>query len=244
MFPDKNQVGTWKFDAGKLRHVLIQLSPLQSPDETRHILQGVYFTAKKTSLTLVATNGRALSLVTIDNEGPEATAILPADFVRQAIKALDDETSMTLSLAENSVKLAGENFALTSKLIEGNYPSYKQIIPTEFKGFVMLPREEFLSVVNRVSAVGLDQNKERWINIVGTKNNLDLSASNAENAGHESLGVKLDVPFNARLNRVFIDAVLRNLAEDEVRLEYEDDLRPFVFKAGNVTSVVMGARVK
>ena len=106
-------------------------------------------------MSLVATDGRRLALVEQDLEfpkGSEVEAIL-ADQGSSGIvqRILRDEEPLTISFAENQVSFDLGNTFLYSKLIEGNYPNYKQVVPAEAKDRIVLEREIFLNAVRRVA---------------------------------------------------------------------------------------------
>ena len=239
LFPEGDNDLKWEFNPAELRNVFIQLSPSQSTDPARYILNGILMRSVGKLLKWVATDGRVLSVMETENPGSEANVIIPSEFVRLTVKMLDDETIVTLVVSPSSIKLIGGSSTLASKLLEGVYPGYEPAIPTSHTGSVSLNREEFLDCLNRRAAVGADHNKETTVNLIGTRNNLELIVhADTPLESRESMGAKIKTPFEVRLNARFIDSALRNLLHDEVRLEYADTGRAIVFRAANFMSVV------
>jgi DNA polymerase III subunit beta len=119
---------------------------------------------------------------------------------------------------------------LVSKLIEGNYPNYRQVIPGEAKERVALERELFLTAVHRVSLLASE--KSNSVKLVFSKNNIEIVANTPDvGEAHESLPVSykgrdLSIAFNPE----FLMAPLRNLSNDEVFLDLIDEMSPGVIK--------------
>jgi DNA polymerase III beta subunit len=108
-----------------------------STDETRYVLNGVLFSFKENKLTLVATDGRRLAMVDIELEFPrshEADIIVPTKAVTELQRLLTDDGDVKISVGTGQIAFDLNNTLLVSKLIEGNYPNYKQVIPSEAKG--------------------------------------------------------------------------------------------------------------
>jgi len=153
-FPKGDGAKTFKISQGVFRDMLKRTAYAISTDESRYVLNGVLLSFKENKLSLVATDGRRLALVEQDLEfpkGSEVEAILPTKAVQELSRILRDEEPLTISFAENQVSFDLGNTFLYSKLIEGNYPNYKQVVPAEAKDRIVLERETFLNAVRRVA---------------------------------------------------------------------------------------------
>src|SRR5947209_2201845 len=164
-----------------LRDGLRKTSYAISTDETRYVLNGVLFSFKDNKLTLVATDGRRLAMVDIELEFPrshEADIIVPTKAVTELHRLLTDDGEVKVSVGSGQIAFDLNNTLLVSKLIEGNYPNYKQVIPGEAKERVTLERETFLNCLRRVSLLASDKSNSIKLNF--TKNNIDISANTPE----------------------------------------------------------------
>ncbi|MBA3963673.1 MAG: DNA polymerase III subunit beta [Chthoniobacterales bacterium] len=230
-----------KFDDSKvvtirqkdLRDGLKKTSYAISTDETRYVLNGVLFSFKDNKLTLVATDGRRLAMLDIDLEFPrshEADIIVPTKAVAELQRLLTDEGEVRVSLTSGQIAFDLNNTLLVSKLIEGNYPNYKQVIPAEMKERVTLERETFLNSLKRVSLLASDKSNSIKLNFA--KNNIDITANTPEvGEAKESLPVAYKGrEFSIAFNPEFLMAPLRNLGEDEVFLDLIDEMSPGVLK--------------
>jgi DNA polymerase-3 subunit beta len=204
-----------------------------STDETRYVLNGILFSFKDNKLTLVATDGRRLALVDIELEFPrshEVDIIVPTKAVTELSRLLAEDGDVKLSVGENQVTFEAVGTLLASKLIEGNYPNYRQVIPGEMRERVKLEREVFLQSVHRVSL--LSSEKSNSVKLVFSKNNIEIVANTPDvGEAKESLpaqykGKELSIAFNPE----FLMAPLRSLTEEEVFLDLIDEMSPGVIK--------------
>jgi len=204
-----------------------------STDETRYVLNGVLFSFKENKLTLVATDGRRLAMLDIELEFPrshEAEIIVPTKAVTELQRLLKDDGEVKISVGSGQIAFDLNNTLLVSKLIEGNYPNYKQVIPSEAKERVTLERETFLNSLWRVSLLASDKSNSIKLNF--SKNNIEITANTPEvGEARESLPVAYKGrDFSIAFNPEFLMAPLRNLTEDEVFFDLIDEMSPGVLK--------------
>jgi DNA polymerase III subunit beta len=231
----------------ELKEGLKRTSYAISTDETRYVLNGILFSFKDNKLTLVATDGRRLALVDLEVEFPksqEADIIVPTKAVQELQRLVRDDGQVKLSVGENQIAFELNDTLLVSKLIEGNYPNYRQVIPSEAKERVTLERETFLNAVRRVSLLASE--KSNSVKLIFTKSNIDIVANTPDvGEAKESLpvmykGQDLSIAFNPE----FLMAPLRNLGNDEVYLDLIDGMSPGVIKiAGPFLYVLMPMRL-
>jgi len=204
-----------------------------STDETRYVLNGILFSFKENKLTMVATDGRRLALVDIEVEfarSQEADLIVPSKCVTELARLVRQDGDLKMSVGENQVAFEVGGTLLVSKLIEGNYPNYRQVIPGEAKERITLERELFLQAVHRVALLASE--KSNSVKLVFTKGNLEIAANTPDvGEARESVAVAykgrdLSIAFNPD----FLMAPLRALPEDEVYLDLIDEMSPGVIK--------------
>src|ERR1700674_4919312 len=243
-----------KFDSAKevtirqkdLRDGLKKTSYAISTDETRYVLNGVLFSFKENKLTLVATDGRRLALVDLELEFPrsqELDIIVPTKAVAELQRLVREEGEVKLSIGENQIAFELNRTLLVSKLIEGNYPNYRQVIPGEAKERITLEREIFLTAVRRVSLLASE--KSNSVKLIFSKSNIDIVATTPDvGEAKESLAVMYKGrEFSIAFNPEFLMAPLRNLTEEEIYLDLIDEMSPGVIKiAGSFLCVLMPMR--
>ncbi len=216
-----------------MRDGLKKTSYAISTDETRYVLNGILCSFKDNKITIVATDGRRLALVDIELEFPrsqEVDIIIPTKAVTELQRLLGEEGDVKLTVGENQIAFEVGGTLLVSKLIEGNYPNYRQVIPGEAKERITLEREAFLNTVHRVSLLASE--KSNSVKLVFSKNNIDIMANTPEvGEAKESLPVQYKgKDFSIAFNPEFLMAPLRNLANDEVFLDLIDEMSPGVIK--------------
>jgi DNA polymerase III subunit beta len=223
-----------------------------STDESRYVLNGIFLSLKDHKVTMVATDGRRLALADEEADISEKSSgefIVPAKAVTELNRLLQEKGEAEIKLGENQASFElkdekGFSVLLITKLIEGNYPNYKQVIPTETKERIALVREEFLQALRRAEI--MTSEKANSVKMTFGKNSLSITANTPEvGEARESLAVnykgkEMAIAFNPRY---LIDA-LSALTEDEVFFELIDELSPGVLKInGPFLYVVMPMRL-
>jgi DNA polymerase-3 subunit beta len=229
----------------------------QSTDENRYILNGVYFNFADEKLTLVATDGRRLALTALDTEITEDNAgslILPAKTVSELERLTGKGEKVKIAFSDRQAAFeigiddAGDtglvdHLYLVSKIVEGNYPNYRQVIPKETEHRVKIERELMLECVHRAALVTTD--KSNSVKIKVSKNLLEISASSETGESHESMAIAYDGPeVQVAFNPQFLMEPLKALSKDEVFFEFKDELSPGLFKTlDNFICVIMPLRL-
>ena len=255
--PDSTDDKTYTLEQGEIATMLSNVSYAQSTDETRFILNGVYFNFKDEKLTLVATDGRRLALVSKELAVPTTRAgaiILPAKTVAELLRLLGKGDKLKIAFNERRAAFqidtgkdtSGliDSIYLFSKVVEGNYPNYQQVIPKETHQRIKLERELFLQCVHRAALVTSE--KSNSVKIKLSSNLLEITASSPDfGESHESMaiaysGADLQVAFNPQ----FVMDPLRALTKDEVFFELKDEVSPGVFKTlESFVCVIMPVRL-
>jgi DNA polymerase-3 subunit beta len=238
--------------------MLKSVSYAQSTDENRYILNGVYFNFDDEKLTLVATDGRRLGLTALETEISEENAgslILPAKTVAELERLMgkgekvkiafnDRQAAFEIDIDESGDTGLVDHLYLVSKIVEGNYPNYRQVIPKETEHRVKIERELMLECVHRAALVTSD--KSNSVKLKVSKNLLEISGSSTEyGESHESMAIAYDGPeVQVAFNPQFLMEPLKALTKDEVFFEFKDELSPGLFKTlDNFICVIMPLRL-
>lgn len=250
---------TFELGALELATMLRSVSYAQSNDENRYILNSVYFNFDAGKLTLVATDGRRLALIARDvamEESDEGSIILPAKTVGELEKLLPQGKSVKISFNERQVafdismpedsesKGLSDSIYLVSKIVEGSYPNYKQVIPKETECRIKIERELMAEAVQRVSIMTND--KQNSVKLKISENCLEISGQSADfGESRETIDVEYSGPeVQIGFNPDFLLSPLRNLTKDEIFFEFKNEMCPGVFKTlDNFICVVMPLRV-
>lgn len=255
--PDTAEDKTFSLEQAELAGMLGNVAYAQSTDETRYILNGVYFNFKDGKLSLVATDGRRLALIGKEMTVPANSAgaiILPAKTVAELLRLLGKGEKLQISFNERRAAFqieAGkdngglvDNIYLFSKVVEGNYPNYQQVIPKETHQRIKVERELFLQCVHRAALVTSE--KSNSVKIKLSSNLLEITASSPDfGESHESMAISYTGPdLQVAFNPQFIIDPLRALTKDEVFFELKDEVSPGVFKTlESFVCVIMPVRL-
>ena len=235
-----------------LRSMLKRTSFAISTDEARYVLNGIFLSLRDHKLTMVATDGRRLAMCDEDVDvtgANEADLILPSKTVTEMNRLLQSKGDVEIRFSDNHVSftLKAENntdVLIISKLVEGNYPNYRQVIPAETKERVPLAREEFLHALRRAEIMTTEKNNS--VKLSFTVNHLEITANSPEvGEAKESMAINYKGPDIAiAFNPKFVLDPLNALDNDEVFLELIDELSPGVLKInGPFLYVVMPMRL-
>ena len=236
----------------KIRGMLRKTSFAISTDESRYVLNGIYMRLKEHKLTMVATDGRRLALVDEEvdvSEKSQGEFIVPAKAVNELNRLLQDKGEIEIRYTDNQAAFAlkddkGFSVLIVTKLIEGNYPNYRQVIPGETKERIALAREEFMHALRRAEIMTSD--KQNSVKLNFTKNNLAITANSPDvGEARESLAINYKGKDMAiAFNPSYVIDPLNALTTDEVFLELIDELSPGVLKInGPFLYVVMPMRL-
>jgi DNA polymerase-3 subunit beta len=241
--PEFGDEKAYTLEQTELTAMLKSVAYAQSTDETRYILNGVYFNFKDGKLSLVATDGRRLALVSKEMDVPAASAgaiILPAKTVGELTRLLDKGEKLKINFNDRraAFQIATDkdtsglvdHVYLYSKVVEGNYPNYNQVIPKETHQRIKLERELFLQCVHRAALVCSE--KSNSVKIKLTSNLLEITAQSPDfGEAHESMAIGYSGPdLQVAFNPTFVMDPLRALTKDEVFFEVKDEVSPGVFK--------------
>ena len=209
-----------------------------STDETRFVLNGIFFNLKDHKITMVATDGRRLALVDEEVDIPaqsDGEFIVPTKAINELTRLLTSTGDVEVKFTDNQVAFSlrddkNSSVLIISKLIEGNYPNYRQVIPGETKERIALAREELLHALRRAEI--MTSEKSNSVKLSFTKNNLAITANTPDiGEARESIAINykgrdLAIAFNP----TYLMDPLKSLENDEIYLELIDELSPGVVK--------------
>ena len=207
-----------------------------SNDETRHYLSGIYFhqteVEDKNYLTAVATDSHRMSIskIRLDKKIDFDPIILPKKTIFQLCSLLDGyDGDLKISNAKSKIKFELDNSILISKLIDGKFPNYIQVIPKNNKKKLEVDLKLFLNSVDRVASVSLD--KKDGVKFSLKKDKLNLSVINTNSGdGKEDLNVKFDHELDISFNSRYLIDVASQLDGDKVEIFFNDTGSPALIK--------------
>ncbi len=207
-----------------------------SNDETRHYLSGIFLhmtdNEGKKFLTGVATDSHrmAISKTLISDEINFEPIILPKKTIFQLCALLEDyEGDVKISNLKSKIKFEFNNIILMSKLIDGKFPNYFQVIPKDNQKKLEIDLKPFLTSVDRVASVSLDKKDGLRMNLAN--NSLKLSVNNSNSGdGQESLNVKFDHELDISFNPRYLIDVASNMDGNKIEIFLKESGSPALIK--------------
>jgi DNA polymerase-3 subunit beta len=222
----------------KLRAMLKKTSFAASSDEARYVLNGIFVSLKEHTVTLVATDGRRLAMTDEAAEvAPDSVVdfIVPTKAINELNRLLTGSGAVDIKLSENQVAFhlagtSGLGVVIQSKLVDGSYPNYRQVIPGECQERIQINREELLGALRRAELMTSD--KSNSVKLTFSRNQLAITANTPEiGEAREELAIPYQgKDFAIAFNPAFLMDPLKALDEDEIAFELIDELSPGVVK--------------
>jgi DNA polymerase-3 subunit beta len=244
--PAFKDVEVIKLDQGALKEMFNLTSFAVSMDETRYVLSGILFKIKKNNLVLVATDGKRLAVIEKnlkEDSGKDMQFIVPIKAIQELNRNLKEEGELSLTFGSNQALFDLGGVVIISRLIDGEFPDYTQVIPAVSKDKLTINREQFLLAVRRAAllstpdyqAVKLDVFKNK---LVVSKSTPDVGESREElSVGYQ--GKEMAIGFNPS----YLGDVLKNLQDEAVELELTDSEKPGVIRVDGYVYIVLPMRL-
>lgn len=251
VFPEVDETKLEKIDNKNLSEMIDKTSFAVSTDETRYNINGFLFEKEDTTIRMVATDGHRLSFIEKKEMGEVAVeqkegVLLPRKGVLEMRKLLEEDGEFTLGITQKNAVMKRGDTVISVRLLEGEFPDYKKVIPQDNDREVIADRSGLLHSLKRVSILSTDKIKGVKFNF--SKSNLTVSSSSPDiGEATEEMDIDykeedIEVAFNARY---FID-MLEAVTDDKVRIFLKDSLSPGIVRpAGDdsYTYIIMPMRL-
>ena len=231
--PEVESSNKLSLDAKLLKGMIQKTIFANSRDETRYILGGSYLEIEKGMMTMTATDGHRLATTNHKLEkGPEKKigAIIPTKALNELDRLLEDPSEVEVAIGENQISFSLDGIILSSKLIEGQFPDYQQLIPKKCTKKLSVSREKLLKGVRRAAL--LADVRTGAVELLAYSNKLIIRSQTPqvgearEEIDIDYSGEELRTAYNAK----YILDVLRNISSEKVFLELSDSLSPGIIR--------------
>jgi hypothetical protein len=195
-----------------------------STEESRPILNGVLWELRSGEMRMVATNGHRLARMTVPAGASTATSadfIVPPAALQQVQRLFRDEDDLAVAKSGNHLGFRAGGTEVYTRLIEGTYPNYEQVIPKDNDRFAVVEKRALESAVRRMAVVASDQTHRIRLSFENGRVHLNVLTPDL-GEGHDELelqyqGDELEIGFNAN----YLLEVLRYMPTDEVKLTFK-----------------------
>jgi DNA polymerase-3 subunit beta len=225
-----------KLNAVELKDALIKTSFVASRDETRPVLNGCLLKFNQDKLFIVATDGYRLAEKTISLEsGMSEDLIIPTNTIQELIKIItnyDDIEELQVCFDDTSIKFNISSIELTSRIIDGKYPDYKQIIPSDFTVKTKLKKSEFSGSIKLASLFAKESAGSITISFDSSDQFISIKSDSSQ-VGENNSQVKVDEAVGegkTTINARYIGDALNVIDTSAVEFNYSEGVMPCLIK--------------
>ena len=207
-----------------LKNLITKTSFAMGNQDWRHYLNGLYMMIDDKVITTVATDAHRLAMATssLNEASSESTSgIVPRKSINEIGKLVGDESeNVVIQLGQTSIAANVSGTTFVSKLIEGKFPDYVQVIPSGESSLLVVDRKNFSESLSRVSV--LSSEKYKGVRIITKKDSLNISANNPEKEqGEENLsceyqGEEIDIAFNVN----YLQEILSTIDSEKIEINF------------------------
>jgi len=219
-FPTVKFEGGWKVASGDLQKLIGHVAFAASTEESRPILNGVLWELRKDQMRMVATNGHRLARMDVAVSGGTESGdfIVPPKALEQIRRLFGAADEIEIARSENHLGFrCGRTFVYT-RLIEGPYPNYEQVIPRDNDRVAVLDKQALASTLRRVGVVASDQTHRVRLGFSGGNVKFTVSTPDLGEA-HDEMAVSYDgEPLEIGFNANYLLEILKYIPTDEVRV--------------------------
>lgn len=232
-FPEVPFDKGWSLRSGELQRLSAHTSFAVSNEETRPVLNGVLWQLRGDEMRMVATNGHRLAKMNVTLESSSADEedlIVPPKGLQQVERLFDAEDELKIGRSESHLGFKTERSEVYTRLIEGPYPNYEQVLPKESDKVCVANRAELAAVIRRVAIVASDQTHRVRLSFGPERLALAVQTPDLGEAEDELSvsyeGTPLEIGFNAQ----YLLEVLRYIESEDVRVSMSAPERPATFE--------------
>jgi DNA polymerase-3 subunit beta len=222
-FPPVNFDNSWTVTSSDLQKLINHVSFASSTEESRPILNGVLWEVKGDMMRMVATNGHRLAKMDVPVSSGSASAelIVPPKALEQVRRLFGPSDEIEVAKSDNHLGFRTGSTLVFTRLIEGPYPNYEQVIPRENDRSCTVEKDGLASALRRVGVVASDQTHRVRLQFSGGALQLSVSTPDLGEAQDEMAvtydGDVLEIGFNAN----YLLEILKYMPTDEVRLTFK-----------------------
>ena len=222
-FPTVRFNESWRVKSGELQKLISHVAFAVSTEESRPILNGVLWELREDRMRMVATNGHRLSKMELPVESssaPPGDLIVPPKALEQIKRLFPAEEELEIARGENHLGFRSPFTSVFTRLVEGPYPNYEQVIPKDNDRFCLCDKAALTSALKRMSVIASDQTHRIKMSFNTGMLKFSVTTPDLGEASDELPvnynGDQLDIGFNA----TYLLEILRYMPTEQVRLTF------------------------
>jgi DNA polymerase-3 subunit beta len=231
--------GSFRMPGGSLVETVEKVSRSYSRDETRPVLTGILISFEDARVRMVTTDSYRLSiketeLATTPFEGSRE-AIIPARAMTEVsrIFSQSDENDVEVSLSENQALFRIGDVVFGTRLIDGNFPEYRRLLPTGFEREISVSREDLMGTLRRVNLFAQRQTPPVPVSLSFTEGSVEVIVKNGDvGEAHEKLPANSEDDFLISFNPGYLLDGVSAIDTDKVKFKLNEALKPGLIVPG------------
>lgn len=223
-FPTVRFNDSWRVKSGELQKLISHTAFAVSTEESRPILNGVLWELREERMRMVATNGHRLAKMEVPVEAssaPPGDLIVPPKALEQIRRLFPAEEELEIARGENHLGFRSPFTAVYTRLVEGPYPNYEQVIPKDNDRYALADKAALTSALKRMSVIASDQTHRIKMSFNTGMLKFSVTTPDLGEASDELpvnyTGDQLDIGFNA----TYLLEILRFMPTEQVRLTFK-----------------------
>tara|TARA_Y100000816_G_C26104508_1_gene586407 strand:- start:2267 stop:3379 length:1113 start_codon:yes stop_codon:yes gene_type:complete len=235
-FADEFEGSEIKLNNNRFLNLLNKTRISISSDDTRHYLNGIFLHLTEAHgrnfLTGVATDSHRLSSSSLEVDDKDFNSlILPRKTAYQLCSLLSENSDqLTMQTGENRIKFTIGKIKLISKVIDGKFPDYKKVVPTNNDKILKVSSKEFINSIERVASVSLD--RKEGVKLVINKDSVQLSVNSANSGeGNEKLKAEFNSDsLNISFNSKYLIDIASEVEDKNLKINLKDSVSPVLIE--------------
>lgn len=247
VMPTISKGTSWDVDSKLFKKSLQQVILAASGDETRPVLTGVYLHSQKGTLFMAATDSYRLAEKKLQKAKTDVNLLIPASALQDMLRIMDgSEEDIKITSDDQQVSFVVGDVSLVTRLIDGNYPDYKRLIPAKFSTTAALKKDDFINITKVSSLFARESAGSITLNVDAKSGQISIH-SIASQLGENTASASARVSGGGQVtlnSRYLLDA-LGSIDSENVELCFNGKLEPCVVRAvgaSDYTHIVMPLR--
>src|SRR6056297_582410 len=231
--PDVSIPTELEIPAGKLKKIIDEVEFSTSTDQSQPVLRGALMVLKDEEIEMVSTNKYRLAYSKLENKNnieEKLEIIIPGSTIKEISNLLEEEGTVEMKVNENYASFEFNDIIVVSRLIEGKFPNFQQVIPDEKNTTITVNKEYLQSAVKRASLIArLDSNV---VSLKSEDNRLIIESEDSDSgSAHEEVPIQLKGEnHNISIDASYLLDVLKVIDVEKVNLDLIGSLNPLVIK--------------
>ncbi len=233
-FPTVDFGKAWRVKSVNLQKLIAHTAFAVSNEESRPILNGVLWEIRDQEIRMVATNGHRLAKMEVPYPGPASgDFIIPPKALEQVRRLFPADEELEVAKGENHIAFRSPFTSVFTRLIEGPYPNYDQVIPRDNDRVAIIDRVAFQSALKRMAVVASDQTHRVKLSFNSALLKLSVTTPDL-GEGQDELSVRYDGdPIDIGFNGMYLLEILRFMPTEEIRFTFKEPERAATLEPEN-----------